>query len=404
VTIKEKELAIIITREKFLNMKNYLNEKSRRIWAATEAKSLGYSGKTIVHKATGIDYKTIKHGLKDLEEENDLLRIRKHGAGRKKKTEKNPEIKEKLESFIEPHTRGEPTSPLRWISKSTRNLEKEMKKSGCDVSYRLIARELNNMGYSLQSNKKSQEGSQHPDRNKQFHFINNKSKKFIEENQPVISVDTKKKENIGNYKNNGKEYSKKGEPIKVKTHDFPDKELGKVAPYGVYDLSKNKGWFSVGISKDTAQFSINSIKKWWIRMGKKSYPKAKKLFITADCGGSNSYRNRLWKVELQKLSDELQIEIHVSHFPPGTSKWNKIEHRMFSFVTKNWRGRPLVDRATVVNLIANTTTSKGLKIEAELDERIYKSGIKVSDEELAKVNLHREDFHGEWNYKIYPRN
>ena len=390
---------------KFDRIASHLDEKSRRLWCANEAITIGWGGVTIVSKATGLARNTISEGVKEMEGKKEIVknRIRKQGAGRKKKTESNPEIRKKLESLIEPYTRGEPESPLRWVCKSTRNLETEMRKSNNDVSHSLIARELNDMGYSLQANKKTEEGSSHPDRNKQFHFINDKAKKFIEENQPVISVDTKKKENIGNYKNDGKEYYKKGKPKRVKTHDFPDKKLGKAAPYGVYDLSKNNGWVNVGISKDTAQFSVNSIRKWYHKMGKKSYTNAKKLFITADCGGSNSYRNKLWKVELQKLSDELQIEIHVSHFPPGTSKWNKIEHRMFSFITKNWRGRPLVDRATIINLIANTTTKKGLKIKAEIDENKYETGIKISDEELAQVNLYQYKFHGEWNYKISPR-
>jgi DNA-binding transcriptional regulator GbsR (MarR family) len=393
-------------QSKFNRIVSHLDEKSRRLWCANEAITIGWGGVTTVSKATGISRNTISEGVKEIEGKKEIVknRIRKQGAGRKKKTESNPGIREKLESLIEPYTRGEPESPLRWVCKSTRNLEKEMRKSDSDVSHNLIARELNNMGYSLQANKKTKEGSSHPDRNDQFHFINNKAKRFIKENQPVVSVDTKKKENIGNYKNNGKEYCKKGKPKKVKTHDFPDKKLGKAAPYGVYDLSKNNGWVNVGISKDTAQFSVNSIRKWYHKMGKKSYPKAKKLLITADCGGSNGYRNKLWKVELQKLSDKLQIEIHVSHFPPGTSKWNKIEHRMFSFITKNWRGKPLVDRATIINLIANTTTKKGLKIKAELDENTYETGIKISEEELAQINIYQYKFHGEWNYKISPKN
>jgi len=398
--------AIRELENKYQTIAPFLNERSRRIWVASEVKAIGRGGKTILHKATGLDYKTIARGCEEvemsLEERLDIDRIRKKGGGSKKASNKDTSLIKDIKKLVESSTLGDPESPLKWTSKSTRNIADELNKEAHRGSHSLVARELSRMGYSLQSNKKTKEGKDHPDRDEQFLFINEKTKDFQRKNQPVISVDTKKKENIGNFKNNGKEYCKKGKPIEVNGHDFPDKELGKVAPYGVYDISKDKGWVSVGISADTALFAVNSIKTWWKKMGKEVYPDATEIYINADGGGSNGWRTRLWKTELQKLASELRIAIHVSHFPPGTSKWNKIEHRMFSFISKNWRGKPLIDRATVVNLIGNTTTKTGLKIRAELDENIYEKGIKISDEELAQVNLHKEEFHGEWNYKILP--
>jgi hypothetical protein len=382
-----------------------LNEKSRRIWAATEARSLGWGGITLVHQATGIAPKTIRRGLTELTVQELLedSRIRKTGGGRKKLTEKAKNLKKDLEALLEPVTRGDPETPLRWTCKSTHNLAKELRQKGYCISQPTVCTLLTALGYSLQANRKINEGGRHPDRNRQFRYINRKTKVFQQQNQPVISVDTKKKEKIGNFKNPGQEYHKKGQAPAVNVYDFIDKKKGKVAPYGVYDLSQNNGWVSVGVSSDTARFAVNSIRKWWNKMGRLTYPGARKLYITADCGGSNGNRNRLWKVELQKLANDLKLVIHVSHFPPGTSKWNKIEHRMFSFISKNWRGRPLVDRATVVNLIAHTRTDTGLVIQAGLDETIYEKGIKVSDKELAQVNLRRFKFHGEWNYKISPQ-
>lgn len=367
---------------------------------------IGWGGISHVSESTGVSRTTITEGIKELNGKKKIPqgKIRQQGGGRKKKAESHPEIKESLESFLEPYTRGDPMTPLKWTCKSTRNVSRAMKKQGCDVSHRLIARELDDLGYSLQANKKSGEGASHPDRDKQFRLINENATQFIQTRQPVISVDTKKKEKIGAYKNEEQEYAPKGHPVNVNMHDFPDKELGKVAPYGVYDLSLNTGWVNVGISSDTAEFAVNSIRKWDEKMGRNAYPKAKKMFMTADCGGSNGNRTTLWKLELQKLADELKKEIHVSHVPPGTSKWNKIEHSMLSFITKNWRGKPLATRATVVNLIANTTTEKGLKILAEIDEKMYEAGIQVSEEELAQISLYRYKFHGEWNYKISPRN
>lgn len=395
---------IKIIKEKYRFLDLHLNERNRRIWSATEANAIGAGGRTIVHRATGIDYKTIQRGVLEMKAKSHLSvdRIRKKGGGRKRKIIKDPHLLIAIENLIEPSIVGDPESPLRWISKSTRKLAEAVSKGGKKVGHNLIARELSALGYSLQGNRKIQEGGNHPDRDEQFYFINEKVKDFQKRNQPVISVDTKKKENIGNFKNNGSEYHKKGQAPKVNVYDFIDKEKGKVSPYGIYDLSKNKGWVNVGISHDTAQFAVNSIRKWWYGMGKETYPNSNELYINADGGGSNGTRNRLWKTELQKLATELSIKIHVSHFPPGTSKWNKIEHRMFCFISQNWRGKPLIDRATVVSLIGNTQTKKGLRIEAKLDNNEYEKGIKISDELLNKVHLEKNFFHGEWNYAISP--
>lgn len=385
-----------------------LNERSRRVWAATEALSLGTGGQILVAQAIGIHKNTVCAGVKEIREnkENRCIlskdRIRKSGGGRTKNTEKDTTLTEDIKTLVASSTRGDPESPLLWCSKSTRNIAREINTKKKRVSHTTVAKELGAIGYSLQSNRKIHEGGKHPDRDQQFHYINEKTKDVQARSQPVISVDTKKKENIGNFKNNGKEYRKKGEPVAVNVYDFIDKEKGKVSPYGVYDLSKNNGWVSVGISGDTAMFAVNSIRNWWNNMGKQTYPDAKELYINADGGGSNGWRTRLWKTELQKLANEFCIRIHISHFPPGTSKWNKIEHRMFSFISKNWRGKPLIDRATVVNLIGNTTTKTGLKIRAWIDENTYEKGIKVSDEELSRVNMQKDAFHGEWNYMILP--
>jgi hypothetical protein len=307
-----------------------------------------------------------------------------------------------LESLVEPVTRGDPESTLRWTCKSLRQLEAELQSEGYVVSHTSIGGLLRKMGYSLQGNRKTLEGGDHPDRNAQFEFINARAKDAIRNEQPVISVDTKKKELVGQYKNGGKEIRPKGEPEQVKVYDFVDKELGRANPYGIYDIANNLGWVSVGTDHDTASFAVSTIRRWWFGMGKALYPDARELLITADGGGSNGSRVRLWKVELQKLADELGIPIRVSHFPPGTSKWNKIEHRLFSYISMNWRGKPLVSHETIVNLIAATTTRKGLKVKAELDDGLYPKGIKISDEELEAVRIFREDFHGEWNYSILP--
>lgn len=399
--MKTKEL-----KDKYERIKHHFDEKSKRLWCANEAIEMGWGGVSAVSKATGVSRTTINAGIKEIAKkaESPINRIRRTGGGRKKKSENNKELITDLDSLIEPITRGDPESPLRWVCKSTRKLAAELNNQGHNVSHSLVARILAELDYSLQSNKKTIEGSEdHPDRDAQFQFINDKVKKFQHKNLPVISVDTKKKENIGNYKNNGREYRKKKNPVEVGVYDFIGK-LGKVAPYGVYDITKNKGWVSVGLSHDTAEFAVNSIRNWWLNMGQIEYPAAKELFITADGGGSNGYRVRLWKTELQKLANELDIKIHVSHFPPGTSKWNKIEHRMFSFISQNWRGKPLIDYVTVVSLISSTRTDAGLEIRAIIDEHVYEKGRKVTDEELASVNIFKYKFHGEWNYRISKQN
>lgn len=387
-------------RAKYNAISACLNEKALRIWVASEAKDLGWGGVTAVACATGISRSTIHLGLKEIENKSPDNKIRRTGGGRKKLTESFPKLLNDLELLIDPVTRGDPESSLRWTCKSTRKLAEELEKKGYSITQRTICDMLVELGYSLQSNRKNKEGAQHPDRNKQFEYIYRKIKRFQKLNLPVISVDTKKKELIGAFKNQGKEYRPKGNPEEVNCHDFPSKEITKAAPYGVYDLTKNDGWVSVGISSDTSEFAVATIKKWWNKMGKKNYRKADKLLITADCGGSNGYRVRLWKLELQKLANQLGIEIHVCHFPPGTSKWNKIEHRLFSFITKNWRGRPLKNLATIVNLIGSTKTSAGLKVKSAVDKKTYRKGIKVSDKEFKKINITKNAFHGEWNYTI----
>ena len=396
-------------REKFQNIKLLLNEKSLRTWCAVEAKAIGWGGVSLVSQATGVARSTIQRGLKDIETTKntpaqDTKRVRKPGGGRKKLTESQPSLEADLDRLIEPATRGDPENPLRWTSKSTTKLMTELNQKNHRISQRSVYNLLKKLGYSLQANKKNKEGSSHPDRNAQFEYISNMTKKIQKNGNPVISVDSKKKEIIGEFKNGGKEYSKKGEPVEVNTHDFPDKNLGKVAPYGVFDITHNKGWVSVGISCDTAEFAVETIRYWWQEMGKPLYPNASEILITADGGGSNGSRLRLWKIELQRLANELNIPINICHFPPGTSKWNKIEHKMFSFISMNWRGRPLINRATVVELIKNTRTNTGLEIQARLDEKQYKKGLKISDEDLNSVNMKKADFHGEWNYTINPLN
>jgi transposase len=396
-----------IIRNKYKKIVPFLGEKARRIWAATEAESLGYGGQRLVHKATGIAINTIRQGIKELKLDTGTSvtekRIRKKGGGRKLHVEKDLRLKQDVLELVESSTRGDPEAPLLWCSKSLRNIASEINKEKHRVSHTHVGKILEQEGYSLQSNRKTKEGGSNPDRDEQFNFISNKTKDFQRRNQPVISVDTKKKELIGEFKNGGEEYCKKGNPTKVNVYDFIDKEKGKVAPYGVYDISKNNGFVSVGISADTAEFSVNSIRSWWYEMGEDVYKDATEIYINADGGGSNGSRVRLWKVELQKLANEINKTIHVSHFPPGTSKWNKIEHKMFCFISKNWRGKPLIDTATIVQLIANTTTKKGLTIKSKLDEKLYEKGIKISDKELAQINIAKEIFHGEWNYKITPK-
>lgn len=395
--------AIQNVKLKFKQLSFCLNEKSKRLWAATEANSIGRGGINIVHKATDIDFKTIRKGINELANKIKDDRIRKMGGGRKKLKNTQENLLKDLEKLIDPVTRGDPESSLLWTCKSTYKLSDELIAQGYNISQKTVYSLLVDLDYSLQSNRKRREGTNHPDRNEQFEYIYKKVKEFQKKGNPTISVDTKKKENIGEYKNQGREYRKKGEPLEVNMHDFPDKKLGKVAPYGVYDIGKNKGWVSVGISSDTAEFAVNTIRNWWYIMGKPEYPNITELLITADCGGSNGYRVKLWKYELQKLANELNITITICHFPPGTSKWNKIEHRMFSYITKNWRGRPLETRETVIQLIANTRTKTGLEIRAILDNNIYEKGKTVSADAMSKLNQRQNDFHGEWNYQILPR-
>jgi hypothetical protein len=392
--------------ERFKRISSHLDEKGRRLWCANEAIAIGFGGVSYVALATGVSRTTITEGAKEITGRKDVPkeRVRRKGGGRKQKTESDEHLTQDVEKLVSPHTRGDPENPLKWTSKSTRKIADELNKTNTRASHALVSRILSGLGYSLQANRKTDEGTkENPDRNAQFEFINEQTKSFQEKRCPVVSVDTKKKENIGNFKNSGREYRKKGEPVEVSVYDFIDKTKGKVAPYGVYDLAKNQGWVSVGISSDTAAFAVNAIRAWWHAMGRQAYRHAKEILITADCGGSNGYRVKLWKTELQKLATELGMTIRVSHFPPGTSKWNKIEHKLFCFITKNWRGKPLIDRATVVQLIGSTRTETGLTVQAMLDENQYEKGIKVSEEELNAVKLEKDGFHGEWNYKIHPQ-
>jgi hypothetical protein len=395
-------------RAKFQALDAVLDERSRRQWAAAEAREYGYGGVTAVVTATGLAHNTIAAGIRELEyreqhpDEPVSARLRQSGAGRKLSTQADPTLVAALEALVEPLTRGDPESPLRWTCKSTRRLAEELTSQGHRIGYRTVAWLLHEAGYSLQANRKTREGNQHPDRNAQFEFINAQVTRFQKRRQPVISVDTKKKELVGDFKNPGCEWHSKGEPEDVRVHDFQDKELGKAIPYGVYDVINNQGWVSVGIDHDTAYFATASIRRWWQEMGTQRFPRATELFITADGGGSNSYRTRLWKVALQDLAEDLGLKLTVSHFPPGTSKWNKVEHRLFSFITQNWRGKPLESIQVIVSLIAATRTQKGLIVKAALDEGTYETGITVTDEQMAKLNLKPAKFHGEWNYTIRP--
>ena len=403
-------LAVEQIHTKYLALLPLMDERMRRQWAAVEARNYGRGGINMVAQATGLSVNTIRKGLAEVTyrmthpEEPVALRIRRKGGGRKRKTVSDPKLAQALAQLVEPITRGDPESPLRWLSKSTRRLATELTAQGHPVSERTVGRLLRAAGYSLQSNRKRQEGDSHPDRNAQFEHINATVLAFQERAQPAISVDTKKKELVGNFRNGGREWQPKGQPTVVQVHDFMDKTLGKAIPYGVYDLNCNQGWVSVGIDHDTAWFAVETIRRWWWNMGAPRYPTAQELLITADGGGSNGSRSRLWKVALQTLAHELAIPIQVCHFPPGTSKWNKIEHRMFCHITENWRGRPLESLDLIVNLIANTATQHGLFIQAELDTGCYPTGIKVSDHDLAALNLKPAAFHGEWNYTVAPIN
>jgi len=391
--------------ERFRALAPEFDERRRRLWAAAEARCAGYGGIAAVARATGISPDTIGRGIKELERGETLEagRVRRPGAGRKRLTEQDPTLLSDLERLVGDDARGDPELPLRWTAKSVRNLAAGLGELGHQVHFTSIAGLLRSLGYSMQANRKTREGAAHPDRDEQFRHINQTVKKALDDGEPAISVDTKKKELVGDFKAVGRELAPKGSPIAVRTHDFKDKELGKAVPYGVYDVGQNTGFVSVGIDNDTAQFSVASIRAWWQQLGSKRYPDASELTITADCGGSNGNRTRLWKTELQGLADETGLAIRVCHFPPGTSKWNKIEHRLFSFISKNWRGEPLVSHEVIINLIAATITSTGLEVFARLDNTNYPKGIKVSDEQLAAIEIEGAAFHPEGNYKIRPR-
>ncbi len=394
--------------KRFGRLRGALNERARRLFGASEALAYGYGGIAVVARATGMAPRTIGAGIKELRElENSEVvpgpqRIRRIGAGRKKTVDKDPRLMPALERLLESATRGDPESPLRWTSKSLRRLAAELVHLGHATSARMVAKLLRQMGYSLQANRKTLEGGSHPDRNAQFEHINAKVQAQLAASNPVISVDTKKKELVGDFKNGGKELRPKGQPESVRVHDFILPELGRANPYGVYDIANNAAWVSVGIDHDTSTFAVETIRRWWYSMGRAAFPEPSELLITADGGGSNGSRVRLWKVELQRLANETRFPISVCHLPPGTSKWNRIEHRLFSFITQNWRGKPLVTHQVIVNLIAATTTRTGLTVRCELDANVYPTGRKVTDAEVAAVNIRRDPFHGEWNYTILP--
>ena len=397
-------------RNKFELLRPLMNERLRRQWAACETLTLPRGGVTLVAQATGLARTTIWAGRRELRHQAERPpealqpeRARGPGGGRHLAEDDDPTLVRDLEALVEATTRGDPQSPLRWTCKSTRNLAAELNGRGHHVSHVTVAALLHDLDYSLQANRKTKEGKDHPDRDAQFEHINRQVRAFQRQGQPVVSVDAKKKELVGDFRNPGREWHRRGHPDEVRAKDFPDEELGKVIPEGVYDLTHNEGWVSVGIDHDTADFAAESIRRWWREMGQPLYPRATKLLLTADAGGSNGYRSRLWKVALQRLADDLGLRIAVCHFPPGTSKWNKIEHRMFCHITRNWRGKPLSSRAVVVNLIGNTTTRAGLRIRAELDTNTYPTGLEVSDEELAAVHIVRDRFHGDWNYTITPQ-
>ncbi len=393
-------------RFRFTALAAILDERSRRLLVAAESAAIGRGGISAVSTATGVSRPVIRKGMAELKQAVSappVGRVRRPGGGRKKAIERDPKLQQDLERLVEPVTRGDPQSPLRWTCKSVRKLAAELNRAGHQTNRQTVAELLRAIGYSLQANRKTLEGRQHPDRNAQFEHINERVREHLLQGQPVISVDTKKKELVGEFKNNGQEWRPKGNPEKVGVHDFPSKELGKVAPYGIYDLGRNTGWVSVGVDHDTSAFAVESIRRWWYSMGRRCYPRGRQLLITADAGGSNGARVRLWKWELQKLADETELHIAVCHFPPGSSKWNKIEHRLFSAISQNWRGKPLVNHEVIINLISATTTKNGLRVESQLDRNLYPKGIKISDKQMAEVQLRREEFHGDWNYSILPR-
>ena len=393
-----------VVGKRFQLLEKALDERMRRLVAGAESLALGYGGVSIVAAATGVSRRAIHEGIKELRDPALLSseRVRRPGGGRKKTVEKDATLKSDLERLVDPVTRGDPESPLRWTCKSVRKLAEELKRQGHETSHRMVAELLTEMGYSLQANQKTLEGASHPDRNAQFEFINRQVQRRLGLREPVISVDTKKKELVGAFKNGGRELQPQGEPEKVGVHDFVDPELGRATPYGVYDMGRNVGWVNVGVDHDTAEFAVQSIRQWWKLMGKRTYPKAKRLLITADSGGSNGSKLRLWKWELQRLVDETGLSITVCHLPPGTSKWNKIEHRLFSFISQNWRGKPLISYEVIVKLIAATTTKSGLRVRSAIDRHTYQPGIKVSDEQMASLKIRPDKFHGDWNYTLLP--
>ena len=403
-----EEARIEEVRSRYESLAGVMDERMTRLWAASEAQALGRGGIAAVTKATGILKKRVRYGIRDLAEirENPPIeppreqRIRRPGAGRKPLTETDPTLVADLDSLVEPVTRGDPESPLRWTCKSVRKLAEELRTMGHEVGAQKVSELLHEQNYSLQGTRKTREGAAHPDRNAQFEHINAQAKAFQRAGEPVVSVDTKKKELVGDFTNRGKEWQPAGEPVPVRVHDFIDKKLGKAVPYGIYDVTRNEGWVNVGIDHDTSEFAVESLRRWWRRMGRRAYPDATRLLVTADGGGSNGHRTRLWKRELQRFVDESGLNITVAHYPPGTSKWNKIEHRMFSHITQNWRGRPLETVETIVSLIANTTTKAGLRIRAAIDSRNYEKALQISDEEMARLHIKPHKFHGDWNYTI----
>ena len=390
--------------EKYAALEPLLDERARRLWAAAESRAIGYGGDALVSAATGLARQTIRNGRRELElgvQSSD--RIRAPGAGRPPIEVLQPGVTAALEELVEPVTRGDPMSPLRWTCKSKAKLAAALVKKGWKISATKVGRILHELGYRLQAVRKTREGTSHPDRNAQFEHINAKAEDFLERNQPVISVDTKKKELVGDFKNGGREWQPKGTPEKVLVHDFPDDAIGKAIPYGVYDMARNEAYVSVGKDHDTPAFAVASIRQWWKMMGESAYPNAEELLITADAGGSNGYRARAWKLELQKLANDLDLRIRVCHFPPGTSKWNKIEHRVFCHITENWRGKPLRTFETVVELIGHTRTAAGLRVKARLDKRKYPTGVIITKTDMETLELYPDEFHGEWNYELRPR-
>ena len=392
-------------RSRFELLEAFLNERGRRLFAANEALAQGHGGVSATARATGIARSTINRGIAELRAGDNAIgtSIRRPGGGRKAAVVHQPGLSAALETLVEDAIRGDPCSPLRWISRSQRHLAKALSEQGFKVSQRLVGQLLGKLKYSCQANRKTREGSNHPDRDAQFQHINTTVKAAIADGQPAISVDTKKKEPVGNFKNNGRELRRQGQPEPVRVHDFIIPELGKVAPYGVYDIAANHGWVSVGIDADTAAFAVESIRRWWQKLGQARYPGARRLTITADCGGSNGSRVRLWKRELQRFANETGLTVTVTHHPPGTSKWNRIEHRLFAYIAQNWRGKPLISHQVIVQLIGNTTTDKGLKVCCEIDSNLYPKGVQVSDREMAELNIKGDEFHPEWNYTISPK-